>query len=217
MKKAFDLCVVSSLPLLAIVDYMVWYFCGRFKPILSMGVPCLIYPLVIVYIVFLLVRVFILLPRKVSNISYIWKIRVITIVLIVLTFFLWPPGFKPFLYGFRSRVINQIEINFLQQWLDTLPEEAFTGEPIQLYDKSNISKRNWPSSINWQDSIKRLAPHKIILIKEEDNIRQIRCIWLGFNTGWGFAVSSPSIQTPQSSEMEHILSCTPALFFWHDL
>jgi len=94
LKKSWymlDIFLFISLLSVVLLNSLIWYLCGLLTPELSIGVPWIIFPAIVVWIVLVFVRAFIYWPKHVTNRSHLRKLWIGGFVLFAACLVLWQP------------------------------------------------------------------------------------------------------------------------------
>jgi hypothetical protein len=134
--------------------------------------------------------------------------------------YLWQPGYKLTTYGYRDRLRKEADIEAVRDWLRTLKKENCTGERINLVSGSDYSKRYWPDSIEWPESLKVLSPRLVCLDLDENGKPKIRLTWNEFMSFLGVEIGMEDMEIPTSDFRrlgEYRLPLESGAYVWHEL
>jgi len=230
---------IFSVALVAFVIFIplggFFYLCGRFSPYLIFLIVWFIYPAIGALLLF-----FVAVSIKRSPIvweRYMRRKKVIKVVQIgipivfialfaisVLTpieTYLWPPGYKPFTYGFRERIRSKADIGAIRNWLKTLSKEDCTGEAIHLLlTDSALPRIQWPDSVEWSEALKVCYPGYVTLDLDKNGNPKVRLTWGGPFDHWGVEIGMEDMEIPASDFSrygEYRLPLEPGAYIWYEL
>ena len=210
-----------------------FYLFGRFKPhfeLLVLLVYLLLSILLLTFTIFYAILVFKDWKKYKKRKKIIKLLQVCIPTVFIASFFisvftpieipLWPPGYKPFTYGFRARIKSKADIEDIRTWLETLKDEDCNGETINLFSSSEPFKSHWPDSIEWPKSLKVFNPFHVNLDLDKKKNPKVRLTWGGVFDHWGVVIGMEDMEIHPSDLSrygEYRLPLEPGVYVWHEL
>ena len=162
-------------------------------PLLPVGLVCLVW---------LLVRMFLIWPRRIHSwfrLLLYWAVVIASLAVFIGPLFIriTPPRHEMFARGFRKYVRIRTDIEAIQTWLGTLDPNDCEGQPLNMKIAPDITKPRVPKTIPEPETIARLKPRYTRLSLDNSGRPMIRLMWgSGMIGSWGLVVGDENMETP---------------------
>lgn len=198
-KRIVSHVVFLALPVLCILFVSFWgftgYLCGR----LSLHLPCMLYPLAVILMIFCFLA-------SIARLIYAWRkcmwarrtliiIEICLPILFVALFImpirrrvesqLWPDA-AAFTYGLRDRVRNKADIPAIQNWLKTLDKKDYTP------------RRDYLSADELPEPLKAMCFGVVSLSEDKNGNPKVNISAGGGFHHWGAIIGMEDMEMPPS-------------------
>lgn len=193
--------------------------------------------LAFVWLCVLGIRMYVTWPRHVRGLARLlltWAVAIVAVVLLVaMSFKVWPPGYKPLTWGFRRYIQRRADIPAIQGWLQTIDPNACDGDWITIKAAGPESENPVTSDPEFSSLVLDLKPRYVGLLLDEANRPMISLMWgSGLQGSWGLTVGPEEMPTPATQPRErdilpngralyhsgeYRLPLAPGAYVWHDI
>lgn len=206
---------------------------------LSSVVVFVVWPVVLVCLIVLTIRMGIVWPRRIGSRRKSWTLRLCILAALAgylaLPFTLpariLPPGY---IAGFRRYVQKSVDVQSVQQWLKRQDPNDCLGQTFHLGGKGQTGPV-WLDTIAWPEAITHLDPFMVGFGQDEGGRLTIRLVWAPFVGTWGIEIGPEDMEIPKTQERierwygppgrtqvqhdpgEYRLPLAPGAYVWHEI
>lgn len=193
--------------------------------------------LAFVWLCVLGIRMYVTWPKHVRGFGRLllaWAVAAVVVVLLVaMSFKVWPPGYKPLTWGFRCYVQRRADIPAIQGWLQTIDPNACDGDWITIRASGADGDNPVTSDPEFSSLVLGLKPRYVGLSLDEANRPMISLMYgSGLQGSWGLTVGPEDMPTPATQRREkeillngralhhpgeYRLPLAPGAYVWHDI
>jgi len=184
-----------------IAEYLTGLFNMPLLSIILFGSLPLV-PVVLVCLVWLLVRMFLIWPRRIHVwfrllLCWVAVIASLTVFISPLFIRITPPRYEMFTRGFRNYVRIRTDFEAIQTWLGTLDPNDCEGQPLNMKIAPGVELMDVPKTIPEPKAIARLKPRYTNLSLDSSGHPMIRLTWgSGMIGSWGLVVGDENLEIP---------------------